>query len=217
MRDLLAKEFRLSAHVLTYVFIAFGAMTMIPGYPILVGAFFVCLGVFYSFQLGRENNDILFTVLLPIRKTDAVRAKYAFTVIIELAAFAVMAALTIIRMTLLADAPVYTANAMMNANQVFLAWALVVFALFNAIFLGGFFKTAYKYGKPFLLFSIVSMVVILLAEALHFFPGMGWLNATATRGNGLMWGILAVAAAVFAVVTWLSMRASCRRFQEIDL
>ena len=217
MRDLLTKEFRLSAHALTYVFIAFGAMAMIPGYPILVGAFFVCLGIFYSFQMGRENNDILFTVLLPIRKTDAVRAKYAFTVIIELAAFVLMAVLTIIRMAWMADAPVYTANAMMNANQVFLAWTLVVFALFNAVFLGGFFKTAYKYGKPFLVFCIVSMVVIFFAEALHFLPGMGWLNATATRGNGLMWSILAVAATLFALVTGISLRRSCRRFQEIDL
>ncbi|MBR3258250.1 MAG: ABC-2 transporter permease, partial [Eggerthellaceae bacterium] len=80
MRNLLAKEFRLSAHILSYLFIAFGAMAMIPGYPITLGAFFVCLGLFQTFQAARENNDVLFTALLPVAKTDVVRARYAFVV-----------------------------------------------------------------------------------------------------------------------------------------
>ena len=40
MINLIKKEFKLSAHILSYVFIAFGLMTFIPGYPILVGVFF---------------------------------------------------------------------------------------------------------------------------------------------------------------------------------
>ena len=32
-------------------------MAFIPAYPILVGAFFVCFGIFRFFQSGRENND----------------------------------------------------------------------------------------------------------------------------------------------------------------
>ena len=217
MRNLLAKEFRLSAHILSYLFIAFGAMAMIPGYPITLGAFFVCLGLFQTFQAARENNDVLFTALLPVAKTDVVRARYAFVVCIELASFLLMAVLTILRMTVLADAAVYVNNAMMNANQVFLAWVLVIFALFNVIFVGGFFKTAYKFGKPFVVFIVVSFVVVAVAEALHFFPGLAWLNATATMGNGLMWGILAAAVVLFALVTWLSLRRSCTRFEAIDL
>lgn len=43
-------------------------MTMVPGYPILVGAFFVCFGVFQSFQNACVNNDILYTVLLPVKR-----------------------------------------------------------------------------------------------------------------------------------------------------
>ena len=71
MKNLLVKELKLSALPLSYFFILFGAMAMIPGYPILVGAFFVCLGIYQSFQNGRENNDILYTVLLPVKKEAA--------------------------------------------------------------------------------------------------------------------------------------------------
>ena len=65
MRDLLFKELKLSASPITWLFILFGAMFMIPGYPVLCGAFFVTLGIFYSFQAARESNDILYSALLP--------------------------------------------------------------------------------------------------------------------------------------------------------
>ena len=78
MNKLLKKELRLTAAPITYFFLAFALMTLIPGYPILVGGFFITLGIFYTFQMARESNDILYTALLPCKKQDVVRAKYAF-------------------------------------------------------------------------------------------------------------------------------------------
>jgi len=40
MRNLLIKEMKLSASVLSYAFIAFGVMFFLPRYPILCGVFF---------------------------------------------------------------------------------------------------------------------------------------------------------------------------------
>lgn len=140
MKNLMRKEIKLAASPISFIFILFSAMTMIPGYPILVGAFFICFGVFQSFQNACANNDILYTVLLPIKKTDVVRAKYGFTMLIQMVSFVIMALLTILRMTVMFDAAPYTANAMMNANQIFLAGNLCVFALFNWLFVGGIFQ-----------------------------------------------------------------------------
>ena len=42
MKNLLKKELKLAASPLTWLFLVAAFMTMIPGYPILVGAFFVC-------------------------------------------------------------------------------------------------------------------------------------------------------------------------------
>ena len=61
MKNILKKEMTLSASILSYLFIAFGIMFFIPGYPILCGAFFVTLGIFQSFQNAREANDIVFS------------------------------------------------------------------------------------------------------------------------------------------------------------
>ena len=94
MNKLLKKELRLTAAPITYFFLAFALMTLIPGYPILVGGFFITLGIFYTFQMARESNDILYTALLPCKKQDVVRAKYTFCVLIELLGWLLCAVLT---------------------------------------------------------------------------------------------------------------------------
>jgi len=217
MKNLIYKEFKLAMPLLTILFLAFSLMTFIPGYPILCGAFFVCFGIFQSYQMAREDNDILYSVLLPVRKTDVVRAKYATTVILQMIAFILCAIFTGIRMMLLSDAKVYTTNVLMAANPVFLAFVLLIFTAFNVIFLGGFFKTAYRFGKPFVIFIIVNFAIIGMAEALHHFPGLGWLNAMDFSYAGRQIMILAGAAIVYVVVTAVSCKASQKRFEKIDL
>lgn len=216
MNLLLRKELRLTAAPITYFFLAFALMTLIPGYPILVGGFFITLGIFYTFQMARESNDILYTALLPCKKRDVVLAKYAFCVLIELTGWLLCGALTAVRLTLLRQAAVYAQNPMMNANFAYLGWMLILFALFNGIFLGGFFRTAYGLGKPFILYSIAGFLAILLAEALHHFPGMAAMNSQ-TEGFGMQLIVLAAGVLLFAGVTVLSCQRAQKNFERIDL
>ena len=217
MKNLLIKEFRLAASPLSWIFLVAAFMTLLPGYPILMGAFFVCFGVFHSFQNAREANDVLYTVLLPVRKADFVRAKYAFTCCIQLIGFVLMAALTALRMTALSGGKAYVSNALMNATPLFLAFALLIFTAFNVCFLGGFFRTAYKFGVPFLSYGIATLLLIFVGEALHFLPGLRFFNTTTGERLGLQFALLAAAAAVYALGTYASCRASMARFEKIDL
>ena len=217
MNALLKKEIRLSALLLTYLFIGFAFMTMLPGYPILCSVFFINLGIFQSFQSAREANDIVFSALLPVAKRDVVRGKYQFSVMIELCGFALMAALTIVRMTALSDAAVYRQNALMNANPFFLGCALVIFGVFNLIFLGGFFRTAYSLGKPFITYIIVNFLLIGIAEALHHFPGMEALNAFGFDHIGLQLLTLLAGAMLYILLTVMSYNKACENFERIDL
>ena len=85
------------------------------------------------------------------------------------------------------------------------------------IFLGGFFRTAYKIGKPFVIYIIVGFVMIFVFEALHHIPGLGMLNAFGTENIGLQVATLAIGAVIFAAMTLLSYKAACRNFEKIDL
>lgn len=217
MKSLMRKELVLSTSPISFVFLLFSAMAMIPGYPILVGAFFICFGVFQSFQSACANNDILYTVLLPVKKTDVVKAKFGFTILIQMLGFTMMVLLTFFRMTVLPHAAPYVQNAMMNANQFFLAGNLLVFALFNGLFLGGFFKTADRCGKPFLLFSIASFLLIVAAETLHHIPGLEFLNGTAPLGDGRMWLLFVLGLAVYIGISLAAYGASVKRFAAVDM
>lgn len=217
MSAILRKEMRLSALLLTYLFIGFAFMTLLPGYPVLCGVFFITLGIFQSFQSAREANDIVYSALLPIAKRDVVKGKYQFVMLIELSGFAVMMILTIIRMTVLADAPVYLNNALMNANPFFLGMALMIFGLFNVIFLGGFFRTAYNIGKPFIIYIIAAFIMTGVAEALHHIPGLEALNAFGFEHIALQMILLVSGGLLFAAMTLLSYHKACRDFERIDL
>ena len=217
MRDILRKEMKLSASPLAYFFILFGLMFFLPGYPVLCGAFFVTLGLYQSFQYAREANDIEFSALLPVAKHDVVKGKFMFVCLIEGCSLLLMLVAVLLRMTLLADAPVYRTNALMNANLFALAGALLIFGLFNLIFLGGFFKTAYNMGRPFIVFIIVVFLLIFALEALHHIPGLEAVNAFGFDRFGLQLALLLIGLAAFLGLTLLSYRTACRRFEKIDL
>lgn len=217
MGNIMIKEMKLGASILSYLFIVFGFMFMLPGYPVLCGAFFVCLGLFQSFQNARETNDILFSALLPIAKHDVVKGKYLFVCFVEISSFILMTISVIIRMTVLADAPAYRSNALMNANLFALGSALVIFALFNSIFVGGFFKTAYKFAKPFLSFVISCLLIITVCEALHHIPGLENINAFGFESLVLQILLLICGIVLFILITYVSYINSCKRFEKIDL
>jgi len=217
MKNLLYKEFRLATPLLTFLFLGFALMTFIPGYPILCGAFFICFGIFQSYQSGREDNDILYSVLLPVSKSDVVKCKYTAAAIIQCAAFLICAVCTVIRMVFLSDAGVYTSNVLMGANLVFLAFVLLIFMVFNVVFLGGFFKTAYSIGKPFIIFIVANFLIIGFAETLHHLPGLDWLNVLDFSVAGKQILILSAAFILYAAGTVCSCKVSQNRFEKIDL
>lgn len=217
MRNIMKKELRLSASPLSYLFIMFGVMFLIPGYPILCGVFFVTLGIFQSFQTAREANDIVFSALLPIAKRDVVKGKYLFVCFIELCSFLLMAIVTVLRMTVMSGAQAYQHNALMNANLFALGMALLIFGLFNLIFVGGFFRTAYKFAKPFVSYIIAAFLLICVGEAVHHVPGLESVNAFGFEHILLQFSIFALGAACYVILTLISFRVSCKNFEKIDL
>lgn len=216
MRNILKKEMILSAAPITYFFIVFGLMFLLPGYPILCGAFFVTLGIFKTFQNSREANDFVYSVLLPVAKSDVVKGKYLFSCFIELCSFFVMAAAVLVRMTFWKDAMAYRHNALMNANPYALGAGLVVFGLFNFIFIGTFFKTAYKFGS-FIVYIIISILVIGAFESVHYFPGFAAVNAFGFDDIVLQLVLLGSGIVLYVILTLISYRRAKIWFEKIDL
>lgn len=214
---LLLKELRLSTSPLTVVFLAFTLMVFIPGYPVLVSAFFVCLGIFQSFQLARETGDIIYTALLPVRKRDVPRAKLLSVSFFQLISVLLASVFTVIRLCFMSALPPYADNPLMPACPTLIAFMLIVYAEFNYIFVRGFFRTAYRLGAPFVRFIVAAMLTVCIYEALPHLPGLGFLAATDAPGIARQLVLLAVAAVLYAVVTDASCRSAQHRFEHVDL
>ena len=216
MKQLLKKEFTFTALPMCYLFLVFSGMTMVPGYPIAMGSFFLCLSLFQSMMSSREQNDITYTLLLGVSKRQAVQANYLFCMGLQFLFFLLCAVMTAIRMCFLAQITVYAQNAMMNANPVYLANLLLIFLSFNILVPGGYWKTGYALGKPFVFFSAAALLLTAAGEALHHIPGLEWLNATSGY-TGQQMLVLLVSLVFYTFGSWTAMRKAQRDFENVDL
>lgn len=214
---LIKKEMTLAVSPISYIFILFGLMAFLPGYPILLSSFFVCLGIFQSFQYARESNDIMYTVLLPVTKSDIIKAKYIVYLIIEMSYFLLTVITVLIRMTILSEALIYINNKLMNANFVYLGFVLLILGMFNLIFVGGFFKTAYKFSKPFVEFVFASFFIVCIGETLFHIPKFMVLNDVGFKNIGIQMIFFVLGIILFSLLTVISYYRSIAKFNKIDL
>lgn len=73
MKNLLYKELRLAIHPTMCIFLAMPLLMLAPNYPYYVVFMYTCLAIYFTFLIGREQNDIFYTAALPIKKTDVVK------------------------------------------------------------------------------------------------------------------------------------------------
>ena len=215
MKNLLHKEFKLSVHPTCYLFLLLSAMLLIPNYPYYVAFFYQTLGIFFIFVNGNINNDIAFTTLFPIRKREAVKARFFTVIILELLQIIVSIPFAILRNTLIPGKNL----AGMDANLAFFGLVFIMFGVFNAVFLPMFYQTAYKTGAPYLVACAAMTVFVVIAEAaINLIPN--WKSAldipkitfSAQQMITLVAGvILSVALTVFAYTK------SAAQFERLDL
>lgn len=214
MKTLLYKQLRLACHPMTPVFCLSGIMLLIPNYPYSVAFFYVTLGLFFTFLNMREQKDIYYSALLPLRKRDTVRAAVAFTVLVELLSVVITALFCLLSAKLQPGKD----NAVgMDANLMLLGAGFVLYGVFNLVFFICLYRSGYKVGAAYLKANLALWPMMLLAEALPHFPSLMWLNRVDTQANLRQIPILLFGIAVFAVLTMLAYRRSARLYERVDL
>lgn len=215
MSKLLFKEFALSAHASIYVFFALAAMLLIPSYPYYVAFIYTCLGIFFTFQLGRENNDVMFTACLPIKKRDAVKARCLFVGIIELIQIIIAVPFAVLSIKI---NPEGGNAAGIEPNVAFFGFVFIMFAIFNSIMIPSFYKTAYKIGRGMLIAGIAVMLYITVLEAsVHFVPFMIALDTVEPHAAVSQIPILLGGIALFVLSIIFSYYKGASHFEKVDL
>lgn len=215
MKQLLKKEFLLSVHPASYLFLLLSPMLLIPNYPYYVVFFYTSLGVFFTCLNGRENNDVFYSAMLPIAKRDIVKAHFVSTIFMEAAQFLTAVPFAVIRQKM----PIPGNQAGMDANIALFGLSLAMMGLFNLLFFCLYYASITKVGKAFGIASFGIALYMLAAETCdHVVPFFRDCLDTpdpqflAEKLTVLLFGLLC-----FFLCTAAAYRKSVRSFGALDL
>lgn len=215
MKHLLYKEFKLGWPPALFIFLLFGALLLIPSWPFFIAFGYLFIAINSKFFLDRDNRDIMFTGLMPVRKENLVPAKIVFIAVLEL-----LQVIFAIPFAILRDRMFPMGNMVgMNTNFAFFGFVLILYAVFNLIFFPNFFKTAYKIGGPIVLAISASTVFAVFVEvAIAAVPVLRErLNGMGTDGIAYQLPVLIAGIVLFAGLTALSCILSMRNFKKVEL
>jgi ABC-2 type transport system permease protein len=212
MKNLLYKEFNLAIHPAFLLMLLFGVLLLIPQWPFLIALmylFFIAIPNIFTFC--KVQNDVLFSVLLPIRKKDVVMARMMSIVLLELLQILVAAVFAVLHMKLYGPG-----NFLLDPNYAFFGLALVMYAVFNVFFFPMFYKTTYKIAIPVVAATIAAVLFAITAElavqAVPFLKMLNGMDHTGVQLLTLVGGII-----VFVLLNISAYAISAKRFEHVDL
>ena len=161
MKNLLYKEFSLCMPLQVPLFLCFAFMIMIPSYPYLVAGFFICNAIFYSFMTAAMENDVTFSLLLPVSKAQIVRAKMLFVQIIQCVSLVLFSGVAVLNFFAHKNAG---NNAGTTSSLTLIGAFLLLYCVFNLAFIPRYYKAPHKAGRIFLLSAVSVFVFIAIFE-----------------------------------------------------
>lgn len=200
-----------------YIFLIMDAMLLIPSYPYYIAFIYTCLAVFFVFLTGRENKDVFYTVLLPIRKRDAVKARCWMIAIIELAQMIVAIPFAIIGRSINPNPQGNMTG--IQANVAFFGLVFIMYALFNVILIPIFYKTAYKAGSALVWSGFAVLIYIAAAESSVKLIKPLKTNLDTSNPDMMIRQIpiLAAGILIYGLTMILAYKKAANNFEKVDL
>lgn len=215
MKKLLRKEVLLSMHPTAIIFLALSMMLIIPNYPYYVIFFYTGLAIFFTCLNGRENNDVFYTLSLPVTKKDVVKSRFLFVIILELAQVIIAIPFAIIRQSM----PLPGNQVGMDANIALFGLSFIMIGIFNYIFFGIYYKDVNNVGKAFAWSSTAVFVYMAVAETCaHVVPFVrDYLDTKDPEYLIYKLIVLFVGIVIYALLTHIIYKKSVKSFDAIDL
>lgn len=212
---LLSKEFHLAVHPTSIMFLFLSLMIFIPNYPFYVTFFYTTLGIYFTCLQGRENHDILFSMMLPIKKSDIVKGRFLSVLVLEILQFILAMIVALLRNVFIK----LPNEAGMDSNIAFFGLAFLMMGIFNFVFFKNYYKNPNKVGKAFIFGNVYTWIYILLAEGacfiVPFFKNV--LDTMDPQNLCIKLVVFVLGLFLFIVLTLLSYKKSVFAFEKQDL
>ncbi len=215
MKKLLWKEFALAMHPTAIIFLSLSMMLIIPNYPYYVTFFYTGLAVFFTCLNGRENHDVAYTMSLPVRKRDIVKARFAFVMLMQL--LQVLLAIPFAALRQSFDMPGNQVG--MDANIAFFGLSFGMLGLFNLVFFRVYYRDVNKVGTAFVWSSTAIAVYMILAEvSAHAVPFVrDCLDTKDPEYLAYKLCVLAAGVLLYGLLTTVAYGNAVRSFEKLDL
>lgn len=230
MKALIFKELRLSMHPICYVFIAlFPLMLLIPNYPIAISFLYVLTAypiLFLGANKGQQSNDLLFSVLLPVRKKDIVLARIITVTGMQVVFILLNAALFplawFIKQTgVTLDPTLATLKVPGIGLEGFvsvLAIVIIGYSLADLIY----FSIYYKNGRSIVLSTLLMILgfvvyICVLTIIFPYLPGFeGYLYFLTDMGLHIQFILLAASIIISVLLHYLTYKVASRKLEKVD-
>lgn len=221
MKNLLYKEIKLNTSIQIVIGLLMSALIFIPSWPSLVAFYYPLSMLFVILPSSLQNQDMLFTGLLPIKKRDIVKGKVMYIMTYEILTILISIPFALLRLFLIQpmmDSPtIYTD---LGINFALYGIVLIVYGFFNSIYIPWFYK---KMDKR-LMCNIVSFVLtallltIFMIFFLFFDPVSKFLNDFSNiYGILTQIGILLFGMCCFFLSILFAIKKGGKNFEKVDL
>lgn len=217
MLNLIKKEIELCLHPTAFIFSLFAALVFVPNYPYEVIFFFSALSVYFTCMHSRENDDLLFTCALPVKKSEIPLARIITAAALQLCVFLLVGIFGIIKEALLPEM-IYN-QAGISANIVLIANGAILLGAFNLLFFPKYYKNPNKIGSPFVLCAIIIFILIGIFIVLRHatFLYLITLNGKNTENFGAKLIAFCIGILFYFVSTFIACRRSAKNFVKTNL
>ncbi|PZD96554.1 hypothetical protein DNH61_07070 [Paenibacillus sambharensis] len=217
MYNLIMKDVKLGVPFIFFLFpVLMGALMLIPGWIYFIVLLYFCwITVPNLFNQFKAQNDLMFTSMMPVTKRNMVKARVLVIVGLELLHILIAAIFGVFTMLLYPN----LTYLFFPPNIGFWGLGMMMFAIFNIIFIPIFYKTAYKFGWA-LFFSVMAAML---------FAGIAqWVGIQHPVVNDIFYGtgaeqvalqaiILVTGIVIFAAFSIIAYRLAFRRFLRVEV
>ena len=217
MYNLVMKDLKLGVHPMFFIMpLILGALMLVPGWIYFIVILYFCwITIPNIFGGYRTQNDLMFTSMMPVTRSDMVKARVLVIVILELLHLVSAMIFGMINLRLYPNLPHY----FFAPHMGFWGLCFVMLAIFNIIFISMYYKTAYKYGGAAWASISAAMLFAGVAQWLGVqnsfvsdtFNGSGAHNMT------LQISILIAGIVIFIAFNMIAYRIAIRRFLKVEI
>jgi hypothetical protein len=229
MKNLFRKELVLCTNPQVIIFCCLSILVAIPQWPSIIGFVYVLTGFMTIFPRALADQDIQYTVMLPVRKSDVVKGKTLLLIFLQSASLLLSVPFLLLRVLLIDPSMIASAQSSGDESTIsyilavqpslgMYGYVLLAFGVFNVVLLPWYYRNPQKVNWPPMVATLAAVFVLGLGAAGEAITSMAFQH---DRSQVLYWvsegAVFLAGLLIFALITYFGEKQAEKNFDKVDL